>query len=265
MLKGSEGWPINVQQPKSDEGNLMTSIPSNSNQAILLSRQVVESSQKSAENRHDFEQSTAKMETLKAEAMATEEAIIERSKEQDLTISYAEFQGRHATVAERMESSFRVMEIFGKELPSKTEAANRQLESLEKAIQHEHPSLSNKAWDFSLDENNQFTLVEVDALSDEEKHYLTNKLNESGLHEAFAQLRDVMIEGLVQERGVAKYSQNIGRYDLTQDNFSDIIRFRDFKENTTGGDTISSPGFALANQLAARAEDVYSNYIRVYV
>lgn len=243
----------------------MTSIPSNSNQAISLSRQVVESSQKSAENRQAFEQSTADMKSKKADSLATEDAIIERSKEQDLTISYGVFKGEYATVADRMESFSRVIEIFGVELPSKTEAANLQLERLEKAIQHERPSLSNKAWDFSLDESNQFALVEIDALSDEEKLYLTNRLNESGLHEAFAQLRDVMIEGLVQERGAAKYSQNIGRYDLTQDNFSDIIRFREFKESTLNRDAINSPGFALADQLAARAEDVYSTYIKVYV
>ena len=154
------------------------------------------------------------------------------------------------------------------ELPTRTEQLNRQFSTIEKKVEEKIGSAAaNSNWDFSIDENGAVAVVGED-LSDKNKKIIEKIIGTSGLMEGFSSLKSVMIEVLEEDRTTALYSSNIGKYDLTNDNFSDVIYFKDFLESAGDDGNPYKVGEAFVQQLKARAAEEYNKkpeVIDVYV
>lgn len=176
-------------------------------------------------------------------------------------------RGVEPTREERVASWTRMAEIFIRELPTKTEQLNRQFSDIEKKVEDKIGDAANSEWDFSIDKNGAVVVVGED-LSDKNKEVIEKIIGTSGLMEGFSSLKSVMIEMLEEDRTTALYSSSIGKYDLTSDNFSDIIYFKDFLQSAGDDGNPHKVGEALVQQLKARADEEYNKKpeaIDVYV
>lgn len=145
-----------------------------------------------------------------------------------LSIHHTTTPGQASTREERIETSLRSLEILGRQLPSETAKLDDKLATLEDAVKEELPEVSSSEWDFSIDENGRAVVV-GDLLSDQEKSTIASIIDKSGIGSDVEKVRDLMIEGLEANRGPDKYSNNIGKYDLHKENFSDTIRVRGYE------------------------------------
>lgn len=129
------------------------------------------------------------------------------------------------------------------------------------SIAKERPELADKKWDFSLNSNNDITILHNGDLSDEEANYLWEKLQYSALKETLVGIKDSMITLVKSERGADNYSTKIGRFDINENNFDQIINFGDFLNKTDGQDANQ----VFTDQLKARADDPYKNLTYEYL
>lgn len=170
--------------------------------------------------------------------------------------------GREPTREERLDSSLRSLEIFIRELPKETEALDEKVSTLESILAEKVPSSIEKNWDFSINEDGSAAVVGSE-LSESERDAIASIIDSSGVGKDLSSVRDLMVEALEEDRGVGLYSTNIGKYDLTDENFSEVVYFREYLSNAKK----ESPGESLASQLNARADEVYNKKetIDVYV
>ena len=70
-----------------------------------------------------------------------------------------------------------------------------------------------------------------------------------------------MITLVKSERGADNYSTKIGRFDINENNFDQIINFGDFLNKTDGQDANQ----VFTDQLKARADDPYKNLTYEYL
>jgi hypothetical protein len=129
------------------------------------------------------------------------------------------------------------------------------------------PELMAKDWGFSI-KNKALVIVEGnDILSDAEVKTLKNALRE--LKPAANQLAEDVLRYLELDRGTDGLSKRLGRFDVSQQNFSDVIDMRELLmsvgENGKYGQSYRnqsdyvglykvSTSYALADQMEARAE-----------
>ncbi|MFT6655127.1 MAG: hypothetical protein ACJAWI_001899 [Marinomonas primoryensis] len=132
---------------------------------------------------------------------------------------------------------------------------------ISESIAKEHPELADKKWDFSLNSNNDITILHNGDLSDEEANYLWEKIQYSALKETLVGIKDSMITLVKSERGADNYSTKIGRFDISDKNFDQIIHFGDFLNKTNGEDANQ----VFTAQLKARADDPYKNLTYEYL
>ena len=170
--------------------------------------------------------------------------------------------GIEPTREERLASSLRSLEIFIRELPKETEALNDRVDTLESILAKKVPSTIEKNWDFSINEDGSASVI-GNELSESEREKIASIIDSSGIGKDLSSVRDLMVEALEQDRGVGLYSTNIGKYDLTEQNFSEIIYFKEYLSEANK----SSAGESLAAQLNARANEVYNKKetVDVYV
>lgn len=166
-------------------------------------------------------------------------------------------RGVEPTREEKIASANRVIEIFIHELPAKTEELSRQFSYIEKKVEDKIGDAANSDWDFSIDKDGAVVVVGED-LTDENKKTIEKIIGTSGLMEGFSSLHSVMIEVLEEDRTTALYSSSIGKYDLTKDNFSDIIYFKEFMDSSSNDGGPILAGEAFAHQLKSRAAEEYN-------
>lgn len=154
---------------------------------------------------------------------------------------------------ERRAGVIRMLNIFIRELPKASKELSTGLETTKKVIADEVPSSIYKAWDFSIDENGSAVVV-GDTLRADEKEKIADIIDSSGMSDGLSKTRDLMIQGLQEDRGKAMYSTTIGKYDLNEQNFSNIVFFKEYLSNIHEGQA----GESLAAQLSSRAEEVYN-------
>lgn len=171
----------------------------------------------------------------------------------NFTISKSTTLGVEPTEEQLRASNIRMLDVFIRELPKAAKELSGRLETIEGIIADKVPSSIDKIWDFTIDEDGSAVIV-GDKLSDAEKEKIADIIDSSGIGENLSKTRDLMMEGLQEDRTVAMYSTNIGKYDLTEQNFSEVIYFKEYLSETNK----SSAAESLAAQLNARANEVYN-------
>lgn len=100
---------------------------------------------------------------------------------------------------------------------------------VQEELQLTSPELAEKDWDFTVDESGELVILEgSDKLSDEDISTLTRVLEDNGIDEQMNQLADEVVKWGEGLRGPDQQSrENIGKHDITRENFSEIIKGRD--------------------------------------
>lgn len=177
-----------------------------------------------------------------------------------INIEYFEFE---LSAVEVTQKEFSVL-YFG-ELPNKLGQVNQEYKALKQEISKQAPSLLNKDWGFTLDENSK--LIITGELSEQEQSYLQHKFdNNEAIGHLAKDIPEILSRGLTFSRGYGGKSYRWGKYDVTAENFKNIIDIRELLEaSTTKISHLVDGGidkFAYMNnmeaQLAWRAEPKYS-------
>jgi hypothetical protein len=153
---------------------------------------------------------------------------------------------------------------FG-ELPSKLNQLRPKYENFMNEIEASSPSLAKKEWGFSVDNNDK--LVVSGNITEDEKNYLESKLNaDEDIVNLVKELPDILIKGQEYDRGYDGKGKYWGKYDVTQENFKDIVDIKGLLDSSYGpnakafddGFDVMSYQNDLRNQLASKAEAKYA-------
>ncbi|GHB55562.1 hypothetical protein GCM10008107_00330 [Psychrosphaera saromensis] len=149
------------------------------------------------------------------------------------------------------------------ELPARVKQIQPIYQDFMLELRTNSPTLAQKDWGFSVDENDK--LVVSGDITEDERIYLEEKLNENeDLVRLAKDIPDILIKGMEYDRGNDGKGQYYGKYDVTVENFKDII---DVKELLDASATYISTGLLhfnpdyqdnLGAQLAWRAEVKYA-------
>jgi len=153
---------------------------------------------------------------------------------------------------------------FG-ELPMKLAQIRPEYESFMHDLELSSPALAQKNWGFSIDNNDK--LVVSGNITEDEKSYLEGKLNANETIVALAkELPDILIKGQEYDRGYDGKGKYWGKYDVTQENFKDIVDVKALLDSSyglmakafdNGFDTFSYQD-ELRSQLASKADAKYA-------
>ncbi|MCP1338095.1 hypothetical protein NJR55_00685 [Idiomarina sp. M1R2S28] len=154
---------------------------------------------------------------------------------------------------------------FG-ELPKLLRSMQKEYQIFMANLQKDNPSLANKDWGFSIDSDDK--LVVSGNITENEKEYLESELNSNTeILELAKEVPDIFIKGQEYDRGYDGKGQYWGKYDVTQENFKDIIDIKEIldKSYTTNRGEIFKGNFDifkyqsnLQSQLSGKAEAKYS-------
>ncbi|MCG7535593.1 hypothetical protein [Pseudoalteromonas sp. OOF1S-7] len=113
---------------------------------------------------------------------------------------------------------------FG-ELPSLFRDMQSHYQSFMGELSQSAPELTQENWGFSIDEHGQF--VVSGSISDEQKNYLSDKLNSNEeMLKLAQQVPGVLMKGLAYDRGADGKANAWGKYDVNNENLKDILDFR---------------------------------------
>lgn len=197
---------------------------------------------------------------------AVKEAEVEKLEQQaqkdaaGLTVSMTTPPGGSITAEELTASKLRVIDIVVRDLPRVTDTLESKIDVLEDEVAAQMPDIARTEWDFSIDEKGGI-VVKAAHLNDVDKEKLASIISKSGITEDLIEARDLMVEYLEEDRTKALYSTSVGKFDLTKENFSEIINFREYVDGASSSPT--AHGYALYDQLNARAEVVYNKLTTV--
>ncbi|PQJ54987.1 hypothetical protein [Psychrosphaera saromensis] len=160
----------------------------------------------------------------------------------------------------------------GGELPTKLASVKPKYEKMMGEIAVEQPSLANKYWGFSVDENDK--LVVSGDITEDERIYLEDKLNSNDdIVRLTKDIPEIFMKGQEYDRGYYENEQGKywGKYDVTQENFKDIVDIKALLESGNGpmaqGTWNDFDGFAYMNelrtQLARNADIIPSKSLKV--
>lgn len=131
-------------------------------------------------------------------------------------------------------------------------------------LKHSQPNLAQKEWGFSVDENDK--LVALGDLTDKEKEFLEQELNNNrDIKRLAKEIPDIFIRGQEYDRGYDGKGRYWGKYDVTRENFKEIIDIKQLFDSSygpygdTGEDRFDPFTYAdnLRAQLANKAEVKY--------
>ena len=182
--------------------------------------------------------------------------------------------GREWTPDEVTQRRVEAFDIFFHQLAPIAADMRRGLDQFIEKLSEEHPDLASAKWGFSVKSND--SLVVTGNLSQQDEKMLTSLLNkDDGLRLLASDFSKLILKGMDLERGPSKGSQGLGKFDLTEDNFSEIIDLRSYLDspftakNTQGYQSLidknniddlyrTQGNIELGHQLASRAEVRYN-------
>ncbi|ROT94358.1 hypothetical protein EB809_19825 [Marinobacter sp. R17] len=131
--------------------------------------------------------------------------------------------------------------------------------------------LRDKDWGFSIQDGELQVIEGSDSLSDEERSQITDALKGAGVEYAAQSVANAVIEMIETERSPNGLSRSIGRFDVNQSNFADVVDLRSFMEDYQVGGKygkgIVNPndiqaryfgaGTGIMDQVAAKADETF--------
>ena len=165
-------------------------------------------------------------------------------------------------------------DIFFRQLAPIAADMRRGLDQFIEKLSEKHPDLVSEKWGFSVNSND--SLVVTGNLSAQDQKVLTSLLNkDDGLRLLASNFSKLILKGMDLDRGPSNGSQGLGKFNLTEDNFSEIIDLRSYldspftEKNAQGYQNVTDKNniddlyrtqgnIELGHQLASRAEVKYN-------
>ncbi len=123
--------------------------------------------------------------------------------------------------------------IYSGELPDQLSFIRPQFNKIVEKIESEEPALRNKNWGYSVDAKG--TLIALGDISEDERTLIEEKLNED---DRFVRLNqavpEILTRGLEYDRAYSGRSKYWGKYDVTTENFKDIVDLKSLLKSTEG-------------------------------
>lgn len=131
--------------------------------------------------------------------------------------------------------------------------------------------LKNKDWGFSIQDGELTVLEGADELTSDERSQIAGTLKENGVEFAAQSVADAVIEMIELERGPNDLSRSIGRFDVNQSNFADVVDLRafigDYQPGAKHAKGLINPsdiesrysfaGRGIVDQVAAKADETF--------
>lgn len=169
----------------------------------------------------------------------------------------------HSKMSQR-ESITKTTETIYNEIPAQLSFIRPEFKEIKNEIESEAPILKSKDWGYSVDETGK--LIALGDISEDERSLIEDKLNQDGQFVRANQgIAELVTKGVEYDRAYALRSKYWGKYEVTQDNFKDIIDMKSLLQSTEtpASDVyinkvdLHSYSQNLAAQLAKRAEVKY--------
>ncbi|ROT94360.1 hypothetical protein EB809_19835 [Marinobacter sp. R17] len=154
--------------------------------------------------------------------------------------------------------------------------------SYEAALESLSPHLAEKGWGFSISGGELKVIAGSETLSEQEMDSIREALLSTGVKYGAERVSSTVIEAIELDRGPAGVSNGIGRYDVSDGNFGDVVDLRLYlQSHALGGrygqhrvDPSDAAGLfytggqAMMDQIVARAEESFArpyNFGRIEV
>ncbi len=213
------------------------------------------------------------------ETLKSNPAAIYHKTEEQIPDTYDSLTGQlwssQETGKERNKRKDAALTILNADLNKSYEGIEPVFGDFMKELAKISPELADKDWGFTVDEKGALVVFDLDKLlTKDETDRLTRLLNNNeSLVSAAGEVPELLLKGFELERGPGTHSFGWARYDVTEENFKDIIDIRKFVDiaqdiaqyRDSGKDPRrrwkSTPIYAFRNemesQLSARAENRY--------
>lgn len=185
--------------------------------------------------------------------------------------------GPGATIEQKqaqVDSSAKAMSTYNFDLPSAADELFPKFGQLEKSISSLVPGLSHNDWGITLSKDNEVVVL-GEELSDAQKTIVKATAEGLGIESSAKNFRDSLLRGMSQDRGPLESTTSIGKFNLTADNFDQVIDPTKAKDDSRlivnpefqvsddkNGYESSSIIKALASQLAAKLEPQYGLHVK---
>ncbi len=121
------------------------------------------------------------------------------------------------------------------EMAVKLFSISDDINDLVSQLEQSQPSLANKDWGFSVNEENK--LVATGNISENEKLAIETAFNSNEKVVRVAkQIPDIFLEGQEYDRGYDGKGDSWGKYDVTRENFSEVIDLKALLDDSYFGD-----------------------------
>lgn len=146
---------------------------------------------------------------------------------------------------------------------SSTQKMYQAIDKTMDKISQERPDLMARSWDFGINESGGLDLKHSDDLSKSDKQYLQDILDSSGIARHAEAYADDLVFIVESDRGIHGVSNNIGKYDVSRENFSDLVDLRSAFESVNSSDLISNSGSryssveVFSKQISEKADPKY--------
>ncbi|BES71494.1 hypothetical protein RE428_25120 [Marinobacter nanhaiticus D15-8W] len=162
----------------------------------------------------------------------------------------------------------RVQELFGFEIGNR--AVDLEL-SYVSGVESLSTAVKNKDWGLSIQDGELKVIEGSDSLTEHQRTSISNVLKTAGVEYAAQFVADAVIEMIELERGQNGLSRSIGRFDVNQSNFADVVDLRRFIEDYRPGGKYGKglvdpsdiqgryflAGAGIMDQVAVRAEETF--------
>lgn len=171
----------------------------------------------------------------------------------------------HRDLIERVANS--TSKLYLHDTPAAADRVAEEYEKVSAGLYEQHPQLKNKSWGFSVDDTGK--LVATGHLSQADKKLVEGVLNSNDkLVSAAQDFKANFLEGLEIERGSSGTSQYWGKYDVNEDNFAELIDFKEMITQSSNNEIQREKTgyllnkwdwtFNISDQLSARAAPVFT-------
>ncbi|QTL37952.1 hypothetical protein [Pseudoalteromonas viridis] len=231
----------------------MKTVASNSKEAFKVdpTKQFINS-----EPTHPAEQTQAKSDNGKLTVIT-----YKANGKLDLPARYEE----HRALIERVVNS--TSKLYLHDTPAAADKITEEYDKISAYLYAHNPRLRHKSWGFSVDDSGK--LVATGHLNQADKQLVEDVLNSNDeLVSAARDFKASFLEGLEIERGSEGKSQYWGKYDVNEDNFAEIIDFKEMVAQSRNSELQrEKTGYFLnkwewtiniADQLQARADPAFA-------
>ncbi len=158
----------------------------------------------------------------------------------------------------------KTVETLYNKLPSNLSLIRPEFKKLQSEIENKIPALQDKRWSYTVDGSGK--LIATGKLNDQERDVIESALNKDQGFVALNQsIPDLLSEGVQLDRTFYGRSRNWGKYEVTKENFKDIIDMKSLLQSTETQNSDKSFNKVdffsytqnLAGQLARKAEVKY--------